>query len=79
MNFAQPRFTGGLPILASVGLLLSQATPAAAAKWEVVRVASERTNVRVLACGHRAMARRASRRLSIRTSSATRACTRSCA
>ena len=32
MNFAHPRFTRGLPLLASVGLLLGQAAPAAAAQ-----------------------------------------------
>ena len=32
MNFAHPRFTRVLPLLASVGLLLGQATPAAAAQ-----------------------------------------------
>src|ERR671938_573770 len=32
MNFAHPRFTRGLPLLASLGLLLGQATPAAAAQ-----------------------------------------------
>lgn len=32
MNFAHPRFTRSLPLLASVGLLISQARPAAAAQ-----------------------------------------------